>query len=136
MSPRTRVLLVEDNPDDILLSRLALAASGLPWELAITESGAGALEHLATHPVDLVLLDLSLPDHSGLAVLAQLRASAFGQTVPVVVVTSSGTPRDSEASYRAGANLFLQKPLSLRAFTNTLRDQGPTWLDLSAPPRS
>lgn len=136
MSPRPQVLLVEDNPDDVLLSRLALAASALPWDLVIAENGTQALDYLATRPVDLVLLDLNLPDRSGLEVLARLRASAPGRTVPVVMVTSSCTARDREASYGAGADLFLQKPLSLKTFTNTLRDQGPAWLHLTARKRS
>jgi two-component system response regulator len=143
---RTRViLLVEDNPDDVLLTQRAFAMSGVANEIAVARDGVEALELLLGHggpaasslPAgpELVLLDLKLPKIDGLEVLRRLRADARTRRLPVVILTSSNEERDLVATYDLGANSFVRKPVDFEQFLAAARQLGLYWLDLNeAPP--
>ena len=140
------VLLVEDNPDDVDLTRRAFARAGLPTpvRLAVAEDGAEALDFLlarGTHaeragrPLPrVVLLDLKLPLVSGHEVLEALRREPRTRTLPVVVLTSSAEEEDVARSYAGGANSYVRKPVSFQQFVEAARSLGVYWLDVNEPP--
>ena len=140
--PRHTVLLVEDNPDDAELALHALRKNEVVGEVLLARDGAMALRMLhgddeaAPEPLpDLVLLDLKLPKIPGIDVLRAIRADVRTQLLPVVVLTSSREDRDLTASYAAGANSYIRKPVDFDDFVTTVRDLGLYWLVLNeAPP--
>lgn len=134
------ILLVEDNPDDEALLRMALKKNGVTNEVVAVRDGEAALAALlppggapGTRPA-LVLLDLKMPKVGGLEVLAAMRRDPRTRTVPVVVLTTSVEPRDIETAYRAGANSYLRKPVDFAEFTATIKLVGSYWLQLNRPP--
>lgn len=139
---RHTVLLVEDNPDDAELALHALRKNAVVGEVKLARDGAIALQmlhgdaHATPEPLpDLVLLDLKLPKVPGIDVLRAIRADRRTQLLPVVVLTSSREDRDLAASYEAGANSYIRKPVDFDAFVATVRDLGLYWLVLNeAPP--
>jgi two-component system response regulator len=137
-SETVRVLLVEDNGDDVELARRALRRCGLPVDLRVAEDGAIALELLAATPgdelPDLLLLDLKLPRLGGLELLARLRAAPATSLIPVVVLTTSLEEHDLREAYRHGANSYLRKPVDFDEFTVMIREIVHYWLTLNQPP--
>jgi two-component system, response regulator len=126
------VVLVEDNPDDALLIREAYARTRIANPLAVACDGMQALA-LALDPATderpgLMLLDLVLPRLSGFAVIARLRGSKRTMTMPIVVLSSSSERDDIEASYAAGANSYLVKPLEFASLEKLLRCATQYWL--------
>jgi CheY-like chemotaxis protein len=118
----TRILLVEDSPEDIEIFRRALHQSSMQHELFIARDGYEALEFLfrkgqyegARHqPPDLILLDLNLPRVSGFDVLKVVRRSEATATIPVIILSSSITKEDIAQGYRLGANTYIQKQANL-----------------------
>jgi CheY-like chemotaxis protein len=128
-SPRPiRILLVEDDPGDVLLTQEALADSKLLHELEVINDGAAALERIARsagpegEPMpDLVLLDLNLPKVDGRGVLAQLKGDPATSHVPVVVLTTSDAAEDVSTSYGLHANAYVCKPVDFAAFHEVIR---------------
>lgn len=117
-----RIALVEDNPGDVQLIRLALRQAGVACELRVLHDGEEGMALARRerpqedwHP-DLVVLDLNLPKHDGLEVLAALRAEPVLATVPVLVFSSSTSPRERARAEELGAVGFLAKPPDLDAF--------------------
>jgi len=147
MSQRV-ILLVEDNPDDELLTLRALRRSNFHNPVVVVRDGAEALDYLfvqgrhADRDPDIrpqvVLLDLHLPRLDGLEVLRRLRAHERTRTLPVVVLTSSKEERDLVESYQLGVNSFVHKPVDVTAFFEAVRQLGMYWLVLNElpPPRS
>ncbi|PYE53802.1 response regulator [Deinococcus yavapaiensis] len=132
------ILLVEDNDDDVMLAQRALAERGATQVTAVTRA-AQALDYLyrrgeyadrAEDDPALVVLDLSLPDGSGLDVLRQLQNDPRMRHIPVVVLTVSEKDADRSESYAAGASVFLQKPVQYQDFVATMRAIGRFWRDL------
>ena len=121
-SSRPHIVLIEDNPSDVYLMRLALEESGLVFEMTNFQSGADALLTLipaaGTEPLipDLILLDLNTPRSDGFEVLASIRANASLAGVPVGIVTSSASPADKHRAGLIGATTYIQKPTQLAAF--------------------
>ena len=137
-----KILVVEDNPIDAELTKLAVQKSNATYELIFAEDGVEALEYFFGEdgksgctnedlPV-VVLLDLKLPRVSGLEVLGRLRANEKTRLVPIVVLTSSNEEKDITASYDLGANSFIRKPSEFSEFTETIR-QLMYWLTLNNP---
>ena len=137
-----KILLVEDNPRDAELTKLAVQKSNATYELIFAEDGVEALEYffgedgksgctIEDLPV-VVLLDLKLPRVSGLEVLGRLRANEKTRLVPIVVLTSSNEEKDITASYDLGANSFIRKPSEFSEFTEAIR-QLMYWLTLNNP---
>lgn len=137
------ILLVEDNPDDQELTRIAFEESRLANELVIVHDGEEALEYLfgtgryagrdlANMP-QLILLDLKLPKIDGHEVLQRIRADARTKYIPVVVMTTSREEQDMLGSYDMGANSFIQKPVDFISFTAAVKQVGLYWLVLNTP---
>jgi chemotaxis family two-component system response regulator Rcp1 len=115
-----RILLVEDNPGDVLLFREALRGRDLAYELIVAEDGEKALTILekvggadpSCRP-DLVVLDVNIPRQSGQEVLRRVRGNPALAATPVVVLTSSASPVDKARATGSGADLYIQKSSSL-----------------------
>jgi CheY-like chemotaxis protein len=143
-APAIRVLLVEDDPNDIVLTRRAFRKAQLPEPIAVVEDGEQAVAYLGAsgdfadrraHPLpDLVLLDLKLPRRSGLEVLEWLRAQPGLKRLPVVVLTSSRESSDVNKAYELGANSYLLKPVTFDALTRIVSDLDRYWRELNVGP--
>ena len=137
------ILLVEDNPDDVELTRIAFVEAKLANRLVVASDGVEALDylfargtHAARDPDDLpsiVLLDLNLPKVDGREVLQAIRASERTRSLPVVVLTTSAEPFDVEASYALGVNSYIQKPVDFEQFVWAVKQVGLYWLVLNQP---
>ncbi len=137
------ILLIEDNSDDIALTRRALKKANIANELIVAQDGVEAMEYLFGEagapeggrelPV-LVLLDLKLPRVDGLEVLKRIRAEERTRLLPVVVLTSSNEERDIVKSYDLGANSYVRKPVNFDEFAEAIRTLGLYWLVLNQPP--
>ena len=122
------VLLVEDDPGDVLIAREALAAGRLSTELHVVSDGVEAMSYLrqgdgyagATRP-DLILLDLNLPRKSGHEVLAEVKQDPSLRRIPVVVLTTSMAQEDVAKSYDLHANVHVSKPVDFDQFTDVVR---------------
>jgi len=112
------ILLAEDNPADVYLIREALREHRVEGELRVAEDGQQVLEILAGAAPALVILDLNLPRHDGIEILQLMREREALRHVPVVVLTSSDSPRDREAASKLGVSRFLRKPSNLQEFLN------------------
>ena len=135
---RKVILLVEDNDDDITLTRRAFERNGIANGIIVATDGQQALDMLlAPEPLvpQVVLLDLNLPRVSGLEVLRRMRADPRTELLPVVVLTSSDQDRDVIESYRLRANSFVRKPVDFLEFVEAARQLGLYWLVLNEPPR-
>ena len=139
------ILLVEDNPDDQMLTLRALRKSNILNEVIVASDGTEALDYLFGTGVyagrdlgempHLILLDLRLPKVGGLQVLKQLRANKLTKRIPVVILTSSDEEKDIMNSYDLGANSYIRKPVDFGQFTEAIRQLGLYWLVLNeAPP--
>lgn len=135
-----QILLVEDNPDDVELTRIAFAEAGCAHQLVVVSDGAEAVSYLqactAADLPALVLLDLNLPRLDGREVLQAIRAEAATRSLPVVVLTTSAEPFDVDKVYELGANSYIQKPVDFERFVEVVRQIGLYWLDLNHPPRT
>ena len=130
------IVLVEDNPNDELLTRRALARHGSGDEVVVLRDGAEAVDYLLDPQLTVpavVLLDLKLPKVDGLAVLARIRENRRTRFVPVVVLTSSDEESDIVGSYRNGANSFVRKPVDSDDFDSAIERLGVYWTRLNRP---
>jgi two-component system response regulator len=141
------LLLIEDNPDDVELTRRAFARINITNQLVVITDGEAALDyllgtgaHAGREPRDLpsaVLLDLKLPKISGLDVLRRIRAEEATKRVPVIILTTSREPRDIATSYDLGANSYIRKPVDFGQFVEAARQLVLYWLGLNElPPAS
>lgn len=137
------ILLVEDNPDDVELTRIAFREAKIANRLVVVSDGAEALDYLHARgpysdrdPGDLpslVLLDLNLPKVDGREVLQAIRGNEATKGLPVVVLTTSTEPFDVEASYALGVNSYIQKPVDFEQFVWAVKQVGLYWLVLNHP---
>jgi len=140
------ILLVEDNPDDELLTLDALAANNISNEVVVARDGVEALDYLfgsgsynGRDPEDLpsiVLLDLKLPKLDGLEVLQRVRADPRTRLLPVIILTSSTEEEDRLRGYSLGANSYVRKPVDFDEFIRAAGQLGLYWLLLNEPPPS
>lgn len=132
------ILLIEDNPDDELLTLRTLKRSNIANEVIVARDGAEALEYLFGEGVrvrpELVLLDLKLPRIDGLEVLRRLRADRRTHLLPVVILTSSREQQDIVDGYDLGANSYIRKPVDFDQFSEAVRQLGLYWLVLNEVP--
>jgi chemotaxis family two-component system response regulator Rcp1 len=119
------VLLADDNPSDVYLIREALREHSVDCTLRVVSDGKDALGIISGEPenarpgsLSLIILDLNLPRHDGIEILQKIRQSAWLEHVPVVVLTSSDSPRDRVLANELGATRYLRKPSSLEEFLN------------------
>jgi CheY-like chemotaxis protein len=128
------VLLVEDNPGDAQLTRIALSDGKMCINLSLTEDGVEALEFLrkqgkyaeAPHP-DLILLDLNLPRKDGREVLADIKADPRLRRIPVVILTTSQSDEDILQAYELAANCFITKPVDFDQFVKIVKSIEDFW---------
>ena len=137
------ILLVEDNPDDVELTRIAFSEAKVANHLVVAHDGADALDYLFARGVhagrdpdalpSIVLLDLNLPKIDGREVLQAIRENEKTRSLPVVVLTTSAEPFDVEASYALGVNSYIQKPVDFERFVWAVKQVGLYWLVLNHP---
>lgn len=135
------ILLVEDNPGDVLLEQEALRELTVPIRVHLAADGAEAMAFLhrqglfdsAPHP-DLILLDLNLPETSGMAVIQQIKNDPNLRQIPVVVCTSSTDRADIAQSYKLGANCFVTKPDSFDGYVGLMKAIEAFWLKFASLP--
>src|SRR5262249_50060462 len=133
-----QILLVEDNPNDIMLALHAFKTHNLANHVHVVRDGAEALEFIfatdryATRDVannpKVVLLDLKLPLVDGIEVLRQIKTDERTSTIPVVVMTASREERDVVESYQLGVNSYIVKPVDFDQFKEAVRQLGYYWL--------
>lgn len=138
MTHDSAILLVEDNEDDVALTKHAFKAAGVTNPVHVVDTGADAIDYLsganeyrdrARHPLpSVVFLDLKLPLMSGHEVLAWIRAQRHLESMVVVVLTSSDEPTDVRRSYSLGANSYLVKPLTARQLLDLARAFDWPWV--------
>lgn len=131
------ILLVEDNPDDEILTMRALTKNKVANAVAVARDGQQALDYLldAAHEVPaIILLDLRLPKISGLDVLRRLREVPRLKLVPVIILTSSREEQDVIMGYRLGCNSYVRKPVNFEQFSEAVKELGLYWLVLNEPP--
>lgn len=134
---RIEILLVEDNPGDIQLTRIALEDNKMSVNLSVVEDGVEALEFLrkkgkyadAPHP-DLVLLDLNLPRKDGREVLAEMKADPILRRIPVVILTTSQAEEDVLKAYNLCANCYITKPVDFDQFVKIVRSIESFWFTI------
>lgn len=133
------ILLVEDNPDDVVLTLRALKKNNFPNEVKVVSDGQEALDYFfgasaADNPFPTVmLLDLKLPKISGLEVLRRIRADQRTCILPVVILTSSKEEQDIISGYRLGANSYIRKPVDFNQFIEAIQQLGLYWLVQNEP---
>jgi two-component system response regulator len=138
------ILLVEDNPADVELTKRALKKANICNQLIVAEDGVEALDYLfgrgkysgsekSALPV-VVLLDLKLPKVDGNEVLKQIRANPLTRVLPVVILTSSKEDKDLRTSYESGCNSYIRKPVDFNQFAEAVKQLGLYWLVLNENP--
>lgn len=137
------VLLVEDNPADVFLTRRALDELDARLQLHVATDGDSALNFLRREAPyqhvprpDLILLDLNLPGIDGYEVLRFIKADASLREIPVVILSSSGASRDIRAAYRLSANCYVRKPVGLDDFSAAIHSIHEFWVNRASLPQS
>jgi CheY-like chemotaxis protein len=123
-----QILLVEDDPGDVVITREAFAENKVRNQLSVVSDGEAAMAFLrreegyadAPRP-DLILLDLNLPRKAGHEVLAEIKSDSDLQRIPVVVLTTSDAEEDILRSYDLHANAYVTKPVDFECFLNVVR---------------
>jgi two-component system, chemotaxis family, response regulator Rcp1 len=131
------VLLVEDSPGDVRLTREAFKDAKVLINLNVASDGVEAMAFLnrqgnnanAPRP-DLILLDLNLPKKDGREVLAELKESPAFKSIPVVILTTSASEADIHGSYQHHANCYITKPVDLEGFLKVVRSIDSFWLSV------
>ena len=143
MTTLGRILIVEDDPNDVELTLTALTDYNLANEVVVTRDGQQALDYLycrgefntrsSDNPA-VMLLDLKLPKVGGLEVLQQIKSDERLKMMPVVVLTSSQEEKDMMRSYRLGVNAYVVKPVDFHEFVNAVKELGVFWAVINEPP--
>jgi two-component system, response regulator len=140
------ILLIEDNPDDILLTQRAFIRSFLEKQinLVVAKDGLEALNYLygsqtnigndKTMMPEIILLDLNLPKLNGLQILERIRNDKHTKLIPVVILTSSKEEADLTKAYKLGANSYIRKPVDFQKFKNAIQQLGLYWIGLNESP--
>ena len=136
------VLLVEDSPGDVRLTREALGEANTSIRLHVATDGVEAMLFLKREGIharaprhELILLDLNLPRMDGREVLAQVKADASLKTIPTIILTTSESEADILKSYQLRANCYLSKPVQLDAFESLVKSINDFWLTKAKLPR-
>jgi CheY-like chemotaxis protein len=144
VNPRGKILLVEDNVDDVELILAALAKNNLANEVVVARHGGEALDYLHrrgefhSRPPDnpvVVLLDLKMPKVDGLELLRLMKSHDEFKIIPIVILTSSREEADLARSYELGANSYVVKPADFQQFADAIRQLGMFWAVVNEPPQ-
>lgn len=138
------ILLVEDNPDDVVLTQRALRKSNILNELIVAKDGVEALDYLlgtgkfegrdTSILPQVILLDLKMPRMDGLELLQHIRKDERTRLLPVVVLTTSNEEVDKIESYKLGANSYIRKPVDFEQFVDAVQKLELYWLVLNETP--
>lgn len=138
------ILLVEDNPDDELLTIMAFKDNNITNKVIVARDGEQALDYLFGTGIykgrdlnilpQVTLLDLKLPKVDGLEVLRKIRSNPITKLLPVVILTSSKEEVDIISSYQLGANSYIRKPVDFEQFSEAIKQLGLYWLVLNESP--
>ncbi|MEA1900986.1 MAG: response regulator [Thermodesulfobacteriota bacterium] len=137
-----KILLIEDNPDDVELTLRAFKKHNLANHITVARDGEEALDIIFQRrkevagrlKPDLILLDLKLPKVDGMDVLKQIKKNSETKVIPVIILTSSKEENDLAESYRLGANSYIRKPVNFENFTGVVMQLGLYWLLINEPP--
>jgi two-component system response regulator len=139
-----KILLVEDNPDDVELTKRAFSKNRIQNELIVVNDGLAALDYLFRRGIysnlmepylpAVILLDLKLPKLDGFEVLTAIRSNVKTNLLPVVILTSSNEELDIIKGYTGGANSYVRKPVVFEEFLEAVAKLGLYWLLLNEPP--
>jgi CheY-like chemotaxis protein len=136
------VLLVEDNPGDVRLTREAFKEAKMLINLNVASDGVEAMaflgragKHADAPRPDLILLDLNLPKKDGREVLSELKESPAFKSIPVVILTTSASEADIHGSYQQHANCYITKPVDLEGFLKVVKSIDSFWLSVVKLPR-
>jgi chemotaxis family two-component system response regulator Rcp1 len=131
------VLLVDDSPGDVRLTREALKGAKIHVDLAVAQDGTEAMtflmrqgEHAMAPRPDLILLDLNLPKKDGREVLKEIKESPTLKSIPVVILTTSASEADIRRSYMLHANCYITKPVDLDGFLAVVKSIDSFWLSV------
>jgi DNA-binding response OmpR family regulator len=143
MNVLKKILLVEDNPNDVELTMEALSENNIANAVDIARDGEEALDYLncqgsfSSRPEGnpgVILLDLKLPKINGLEVLKSIRENEKLKMIPVVILTSSREERDLVEGYRLGTNAYVVKPVDFKEFVTAIKNLGLFWAIINEPP--
>jgi chemotaxis family two-component system response regulator Rcp1 len=136
------VLLVEDSPGDVRLTREAFKDAKVHINLHVASDGNEAMafllgrgEYVSAPRPDLILLDLNLPKKDGREVLTEIKESPTLRSIPVVILTTSASEADILRSYRLHANCYITKPVGLNGFLEVIKSIDSFWLSVVKLPR-
>ena len=134
------VLIADDDTDDCLIAMEAWEEAGLGNGLRFVQDGKELLDYLyqcnqysipdAAPRPGLILLDLSMPKKNGLEALAEIKADSVLKDIPVIVLSTSQTPKEASEAYALGAYGFVTKPSTFYEYLNVMRDVRQAWFDL------
>jgi CheY-like chemotaxis protein len=135
------ILLVEDSPADIELTRQALAEAEIETDVTVCADGEAAArylrregEHAQAPRPDLILLDLNLPKKDGRELLVEIKRDADLSLIPIVVLTTSASEEDVLHAYREHVNCYIRKPVRLQEFIDVVRTIDEYWLSIVTLP--
>jgi two-component system, chemotaxis family, response regulator Rcp1 len=136
------ILLVEDNPGDVRLTKEALRGAKVANDLRVVGDGEAAIDYLrrrgpyadAPRP-DIVLLDLNLPRLDGREVLADIKSDPDLAKIPIIILTTSSAERDINSAYELHANCYISKPVDFTEFIEAVRSLEGFWLRIVRLPR-
>lgn len=142
---QNKILLVEDNENDELLTLRALEKHNFANEVDVVRDGAEALDYVfcrgaysgrdALDRPQLILLDINLPKLDGIEVLTQIRKDDHNKSIPIVMLTTSKEESDMVKSYENGANSYIQKPVDFKEFVDVVSQLGIYWLAINSLPK-
>jgi CheY-like chemotaxis protein len=141
--PIKTILLIEDNPDDRELMRLAFARINIQHNLISVSDGMAALNYLSSNDSrrdrsfivpSLILLDLNLPKFNGIEVVRRIRANYRTKFIPIVIISSSTEPQDIIDSYSSGCNSYIRKPIGFARLQNIVEQIANYWLTVNQLP--
>ena len=131
------ILLVEDNPNDADLARMAIGRTPFSGAVVHVEDGVAAVEYLTAPGAQLpmvVFLDLKLPRLNGLEVLKRVKSTPACANIPIIMLTSSREISDIEESYRLGVNSYVVKPVNFDDYQRVIRELVSYWTEVNQPP--
>ncbi|MCA9559319.1 MAG: response regulator [Myxococcales bacterium] len=143
VGPPMHIMLIEDDENDVRITRRAIQKGGLDAEMSVTRDGQEALDFLYRRPPfedarrpDLVLLDINLPKLNGMEVLREIKGDPALRSIPVLMLTTSARHEDVAAAYAHGANAFICKPIRFAKFVEVVRDLSHYWSQVARVPRT
>lgn len=137
MKKEVKILLVEDNEGDIVLTLEALKAAKVSTGIQVVKNGEAALQYLRKEGIyknmetpNLILLDINLPKVNGMEVLIEIKKDVDLMIIPVVMLTTSDSERDIMESYQHHANCFITKPVDFQKFMHVVHVMKDFWIDI------